>query len=522
TVTDSAGASASQAYTISINSTASALQITTASLPSGTVGTAYSQTLAATGGTAPYSWSIAGALPAGLALNPATGGITGTPTAAGTSNFTVQVADSASAKTSQVFALTINAASNTVAITTGSPLPSGTVGTAYSQTLAATGGAQPYTWSVLSGALPPGITLSSSTGVLAGTPSSAGTFAFTAQVTDKNSLKASKPFAITIAGTSTTLTITTSSVLISGLAGSAYSQTLAASGGTPPYTWLITSGALPGGVKLNSTSGVISGTPVSAGTYAFTARVTDSASATAQKQFVLTITTGTQSSPQMTLTGVPATSESAQQITFGVTLSSPYSSDITGQATLKFQPDAVVPADDPAIQFSSGGRTVNFTIPAGSTHAVFPVTPAAFQTGTVAGTIGLSFTAQSSGAEFPTAGMDHSVVIARSATVLRSASVVKTASGFQVQLVGFSNPRELDEVRLHFTPATGQTLQTTDLKLDLTVTANDWYSSAASTPFGGQFLLVLPFTVQGSQNSIASVTVQLQNDLAAATATANF
>jgi hypothetical protein len=58
--------------------------------------------------------------------------------------------------------------------------------------------------------------------------------------------------------------------------------------------------------------------------------------------------------------------------------------------------------------------------------------------------------------------------------------------------------------------------------LDLTVTANNWYTSAAATPFGSQFLLVLPFTVQGSQNSIASVTVQLQNDLSAATATANF
>jgi hypothetical protein len=462
-----------------------------------------------------------GALPAGLALN-STGAISGTPSTAGTANFTVQVADSASGKVSQAFALTINPASGTLAITTGSPLPSGTVGTAYSQTLAASGGTQPYTWSVVSGALPSGISLNSSSGSLTGTPSSAGTFAFTVQVSDKNSLKASKPFGITIAGATATLTIATGSVLLNGLAGSSYSQTLTATGGAPPYTWFITSGALPGGMKLNSTTGLISGTPNSAGAYAFTVRVTDSASAAAQKQFVLTITTGTQSSPQMTITGVPATSESAQQITFGVTLSSPYSADITGQAVLSFQPDAVVPTDDPAIQFSSGGRTVNFTIPAGATQAVFPVTPIAFQTGTVAGAISLSFTAQSGGTDFPSSGLDHSVVIARSGTVLRSATVVKTASGFQVQLVGFSNPRELDEVRLHFTPATGQTLQTTDLKLDLTVTANNWYTNTASTQFGSQFLLVLPFTVQGSQNSIASVTVQLQNDLSAATATANF
>jgi len=524
TVTDGAGAAASQAYTLTVNSSGSALQISTSSpLPNGTVGTAYSQTLAATGGTQPYTWSISGgALPAGLLLSPATGAISGTPNTAGTANFTVQVADSASGKTSQAFVLTINPASGTLAITTSSPLPNGTAGTAYSQTLAATGGAPPYTWSVISGALPSGISLNVSSGSLTGTPASAGTFTFTVQVSDKNSLKASKSFAVTVAGPTGSLTITTASVLPNGSAGTAYSQTLIATGGRQPYTWSITAGALPGGLQLNPTTGVISGTPNSAGAYAFTARVTDSASASAEQPFILAITTGTQSSPQMTLTGVPPTSESAQQITFGVTLSSPYSSDITGQATLSFQPDAVVAADDPAIQFSSGGRTVNFTIPAGATHAVFPVTPMAFQTGTVAGAISLNFTAQSGGTEFPTSGLDRSVAIARAGTVLRSASVVKTASGFQVQLVGFSNPRELDEVRLHFTPAKGQTLQTTDLKLDLTATANDWYSSAASTPFGSQFLLVLPFTVQGSQSSIASVTVQLQNDLGTATGTANF
>ncbi len=513
TATDSLLSSGSQSYVVVINPPPG---ISTGSLPNGTVNQPYSQTVGVSGGTSPLSFSVSsGGLPAGLTLS-SSGVVSGTPSAAGSFNFTITVTDSAGASAVQAYTLTINTNGSSLEITTSSPLPNGTVGTAYSQTLAATGGTQPYTWSVLSGALPPGISLGASSGALTGTPSSAGTFNFTVQVGDKNNLKASKPFAITVAGAAGTLTITTGSVLVNGLAGAAYSQALSASGGKQPYTWSITAGALPGGMQLNSASGLISGTPATAGAYAFTARVTDSASATADKQFVLTITTGTQSSSQMTVTGVPAASESAQQITFGVTLSSPYSADITGQATLNFQPDAVVPADDPAIQFSSGGRIVSFTIRAGSTHAVFPVTPMAFQTGTVAGSISLTFTAQSGSTEFSTSGMDRSVAIARAGTVLRSASVVKTASGFQVQLVGFSNPRELDEVRLHFTPATGQTLQTTDLKLDLTAPANTWYTSS------GQFLLVLPFTVQGSQNSIASVTVQLQNDLSAAAATATF
>src|SRR5206468_11102073 len=98
---------------------------------------AYSQTLAATGGTPPYAWSvISGSLPAGLTLNVTFGAISGTPTTAGTSNFTVQVTDSASGKAPKGFTLTINSTPPPLSITTASPLPSGTVGTVYSQTLA--------------------------------------------------------------------------------------------------------------------------------------------------------------------------------------------------------------------------------------------------------------------------------------------------------------------------------------------------------------------------------------------------
>src|SRR5205814_7077182 len=100
------------------------------------------------GGTAPYAWSvISGSLPAGLTLNATSGAISGTPTTAGTSNFTAQVTDSASGKASKAFTLTINSTAPPLSITTASPLVSGTVGTAYSQTLAATGGTPPYAWS---------------------------------------------------------------------------------------------------------------------------------------------------------------------------------------------------------------------------------------------------------------------------------------------------------------------------------------------------------------------------------------
>ncbi len=155
------------------------LTVSTASLPGGTVGVAYSATLAATGGAPPYTWSLtAGALPAGLSLAGST--ISGTPTTPGTSNFTVQASDGSQSGT-QPLSITIAAAGSTLTVTTTS-MPSGTVGVSYSGTLAATGGAPPYTWSLASGTLPAGLSLSGST--ISGTPTTPGTSAFTVQASD--------------------------------------------------------------------------------------------------------------------------------------------------------------------------------------------------------------------------------------------------------------------------------------------------------------------------------------------------
>jgi hypothetical protein len=159
------------------------LSITTASLPNGTTGVAYSQTLAATGGTTPYTWAISsGSLPSGLSLVTSTGDITGTPSATGTSNFTARVTDNVSATATKALSIVVTAPA-ALSITTSS-LPGGTVGVAYSQTLAATGGVTPYTWAIASGSLPSGLSLNSSTGAITGTPSASGTSNFTARVTD--------------------------------------------------------------------------------------------------------------------------------------------------------------------------------------------------------------------------------------------------------------------------------------------------------------------------------------------------
>jgi hypothetical protein len=157
--------------------------ITTTSLPGGFIGTAYSQTLTATG-TAPFTWSISsGALPAGLELSTA-GVISGTPTAAGTFNFTVRAENVLTITTGNygfknLSIVIITPAAPSITTTT---LPGGFIGTAYSQTLTASGTA-PITWSLDSGALPTGLTLSAA-GVISGTPTTAGTYNFTVKATN--------------------------------------------------------------------------------------------------------------------------------------------------------------------------------------------------------------------------------------------------------------------------------------------------------------------------------------------------
>jgi hypothetical protein len=280
------GSDATMSYTLDLQCIGSCLStpgpigiVTTSPLPGGAVNVAYAHTLVASGGKPLYNWTlISGSLPTGLRLS-LYGVISGTPTALGTSSFTVRVTDSARVTADKVLSLTIGLAGLTV--TTPSPLPTGTVGTAYSQTLAAEGGNPPYRWAVAQGTLPAGLSLSAG-GVISGTPTSAGLFSSIVQVTDSSQAVAGKTFTITIFQV-------TPDTLPGGIVGTAYTQTtLGASGGRSPYTWTIASGSLPAGLSLTS-GGVISGTPTSAGLFSFIVRVTDSAQAVAGKTFTITI-----------------------------------------------------------------------------------------------------------------------------------------------------------------------------------------------------------------------------------------
>jgi Putative Ig domain len=203
TVADSAvpPVTVSQAFTITVTAP-SQLSITTTSLAPGFVNGSYNEPIVVTGGVAPYTWSSSGSLPPGLSLNPASGQITGVGTAPGTYPFTVQVRDSTLPSPGQTAQVALSIALQNpppLAITTTS-LASGVTATAYPPvSLQATGGIQPYTWSVVSGLLPAGLTLDS-TGKLAGTPilATQAPDQFTVQVQDSEASPQTQTKALTL------------------------------------------------------------------------------------------------------------------------------------------------------------------------------------------------------------------------------------------------------------------------------------------------------------------------------------
>ena len=234
---------------------AAPLAITTTSLPGGTVGTAYSATVVASGGKTPYTWS-ATTLPTGLTITASSGKISGTPTKAGT--YTTVVTVKGATDTSKTRTLLIKITPAPLKITTTS-LPDGVVTVHYTTTLMASGGTGTFTWSATG--LPTGLTVTASTGKISGTPTETGTFTVMVTVKDTADQTVSKTLSLKIAKA---LSITTSS-LPDGTVGTAYSATLMGSGGETPYSWSAT--GLPTGLSVTATSGKISGTPTVSGTF---------------------------------------------------------------------------------------------------------------------------------------------------------------------------------------------------------------------------------------------------------------
>jgi len=248
------------------------------------VGVAYSSTCTASGGTAPYTYSLVPTLPAGLTM--ANGVVGGTPLSAGAYSFGVTATDAASASATKTFTGTIVAAGAPLSITCTPSTGPAKVGTAFSSFCAVAGGVPGYTFSTV-GQLPTGVTFSLA-GFLSGTPTQSGAYNFGIRVTDAANQTATQTFTGTIAPADpAALSITCNPSSGPTQVGTAYSTTCSASGGTAPYGYT-TTGTVPTGLVL--VNGTLSGTPTQAGAYSFGIRTTDAVNQTAEQAFSGTIT----------------------------------------------------------------------------------------------------------------------------------------------------------------------------------------------------------------------------------------
>lgn len=258
--------------------------------PDGAIGTAYSFTFGTFGGTAPYRWSVVGDVPDGWDFDTDTAELSNpSPDTPGSVSITLKLRDADFVERTQSF--TWNIFALPLAITNNPP--SYTAGVPQNFVYTSTGGAGAKTWSVVSGAIPPGITLDAD-GTFHGNtvdPSGIGAPGFYVYVWEVRVVDAYGAEDIDL----NSVVVTVVAIFITnsapdGEVDTPYSHTYTSSGGTGTKTWDVASGTLPAGLSLSS-AGVLSGTPTIGATYNFTVRVTDAGGTIATLAESVTIST---------------------------------------------------------------------------------------------------------------------------------------------------------------------------------------------------------------------------------------
>ena len=269
------------------------LAIVNPSVKPATVGQSYTDTLAAkqvvtlnppTGPDVQATWTLeSGALPPGVTLS-AAGVLSGTPTSEGSYGFVVR-AQSGNPIDTKTYTLSVRQPMSVKSPFGPARPPSSEVGIRLAKTFTATGGSGTYTWALVSGALPAGVTLNTSTGTIAGTPQAAGVFAFGVTATDSEGRVSRSAAALTVAPRVTIRTLRLKPAKVA----SPYQMTLATVGGVQPVKWSVVGGKLPPGLKLSQKTGAITGTPRQSGSFRMTVAARDALGAKAQKKLALEV-----------------------------------------------------------------------------------------------------------------------------------------------------------------------------------------------------------------------------------------
>lgn len=281
TATDSVGIKGQHSYSVPVAPVA--LVLSPSLLPNAFVGALYSNKLSASGGTGSYTYSLtSGSLPTGVSLSGDT--ISGMPSAVSSTYFTIKATDVAGNYGTRNYTLAVTGQ----VVISPLALNSGAAASFYSQHITATGGSNSgFIFTVASGALPAGLTLSP-TGLISGQATTMGTSAFTINVTDSLGNVGSQSYSITI---NNSLSLAPSS-LPDGSISTSYSQPVTASGGSGGgYVFTVLTGALPPGFSL--INGIISGAPTIAGKYSFVIKVVDSDGSYLSKSYSININTVT-------------------------------------------------------------------------------------------------------------------------------------------------------------------------------------------------------------------------------------
>jgi len=252
---------------------ASHVQITTTSLPDAMLNTSYAQSLSCTGASTTCAWTVVDStLPAGVTFDPVAAVVAGTATDVATGSLTVTAYDPAWPENSATATLTLTI--DAPALTMSMPAaPQGQVGTPYQLQPASSGAVGAVVWTVVSGALPAGVTLDAASGAIAGTPTAWGSATALVQASDTWQPGRTASAAVTIVVAPSPVSVATAS-LPAGAYQQYYQAALNASGGSGATSWAIVGGALPGGLYADA-NGSISGTPAGIGNFSVTVEVTD-------------------------------------------------------------------------------------------------------------------------------------------------------------------------------------------------------------------------------------------------------